>query len=378
MTKNKLIIGQVKFLGNCNPLRFSLTSRLGQLVRVGSALASLLLVAMPSLASDYFFSTGDPDGKMATASRPGPGPGSGANQETESADDFVLDTYTFINSATFTGLIPADASLSDVAEVRVEIYRVFPKDSDVTRTPRVPTRENSPSDVEFDDRDSGSSNLTFAMTLLNPSFMTGNSVDTGIHAAPDQTTGGDGAVTGQEVQFNVTFTTPFYLPPDHYFFVPQVLLNNPDSHFLWLSAPKPIVAPGTPFDPDLQEWVRNADLDPDWLRVATDIVGAPPAFNATFSLAGDLDTDADQVPDSLDQCPDTVFGAIVNAEGCSLDQLVPCSGPVSGGSWKNHGAYVSSFSHTAESFVEQGLISEEDADALVAAAAQSSCGAKAK
>jgi len=37
----------------------------------------------------------------------------------------------------------------------------------------------------------------------------------------------------------------------------------------------------------LQEWIRNSALDPDWLRVATDIVGvAPPVFNATFSLTG--------------------------------------------------------------------------------------------
>ena len=59
-----------------------------------------------------------------------------------------------------------------------------------------------------------------------------------------------------------------------------------------ISAPKPIVPPGTQFPPgftDLQEWIRNANLDPDWLRVGTDIVGGNPApqFNATFSLDGE-------------------------------------------------------------------------------------------
>jgi hypothetical protein len=36
-------------------------------------------------------------------------------------------------------------------------------------------------------------------------------------------------------------------------------------------------------------WIRNADLDPDWLRVGTDIVGGspPPTFNGTFSLWGE-------------------------------------------------------------------------------------------
>ena len=62
--------------------------------------------------------------------------------------------------------------------------------------------------------------------------------------------------------------------------------------FLWLSAPKPIVSPpGTPFPPgftDLQSWTRDAALDPDWLRVGTDIVGGSPAptFNETFSVTG--------------------------------------------------------------------------------------------
>lgn len=375
MNENKLTIGRVKCPENYNAVG-SLRPRHSrrQLVPVVTGLMSLLLMASSTSAGSFFFSTGIPDGLMATATRPGPD--SGANQETESADDFVLGTHTFINSATVTGLLPAGVNLSDVSQVVVEIYRVFPNDSDTNRTPHVPTRQNSPSDVEFDDRDSASGNLQFTTTLLNADFEATNSVDTGIHASPLQTTQGDGAVRGQEVQFNITFTTPFYLPPDHYFFVPQVLLKNPDTHFLWLSAPKPIVAPGTPFagGTDLQEWIRNADLDPDWLRVAADIVGAPPTFNATFSLSGDLDSDGDRVPDSLDQCPDTAPGAIVDSQGCSLDQLVPCSGPASGGSWKNHGGYVSSFSQAAEGFVEQGLISPEDAETLVSSAAQSSCG----
>ena len=59
--------------------------------------------------------------------------------------------------------------------------------------------------------------------------------------------------------------------------------------FLYLSAPRPIVAPGTPFLPDLQAWIRNSNLKPDWLRIGTDIIdGSPsPTFNMTFSLTGD-------------------------------------------------------------------------------------------
>jgi hypothetical protein len=37
---------------------------------------------------------------------------------------------------------------------------------------------------------------------------------------------------------------------------------------------------------DLQAWIRNEPLQPDWLRVGTDIIGGAAAFNGTFSLIG--------------------------------------------------------------------------------------------
>jgi hypothetical protein len=126
---------------------------------------------------------------------------------------------------------------------------------------------------------------------LVANFTAANSVQPNGIQIPPPPTGGDGPVTGGEVQFSVNFTTPFTLPADHYFFVPQVQLSNGD--FLWLSAPRPIVAPGTPFPlgfTDLQSWTRDAALDPDWLRVGQDIVGGTPfpTFNAAFSLSGSV------------------------------------------------------------------------------------------
>ena len=79
--------------------------------------------AAPSARADLLFSTGNPDGLMATASRPD----SAGKIEIESADDFVLTSPTRLTSATFTGLLPTGAPLSSVVDVRVEIYRVFPK-----------------------------------------------------------------------------------------------------------------------------------------------------------------------------------------------------------------------------------------------------------
>lgn len=252
-----------------------------------------VVAAAPSAnAGSFFFSTGDPDGKIAVASRP-ESPG---KFEVEAADDFTLSSKTDIKSATFTGLVPANSSVSNVA---VEVYRVFPQDSDTGRTSgapnfgtsQVPTRVNSPSDVAFATRDAASAGLVFTASVLSAGFTASSSVQPGgIHASPNQTTGGNGAVTASEVEFALTFSTALELPAGHYFFVPQVVLDNGD--FLWLSAPKPIVAPGTPFNPDLQAWTRDANLDPDWLRVGTDIIGgiSAPTFNMTFALDGDLAT----------------------------------------------------------------------------------------
>lgn len=163
---------------------------------------------------------------------------------------------------------------TSIFQVNFEIYRVFPQDSDTIRTPAVPTRVNSPSDIVFDSRSSATAGqLSFTSTVLNPSFTVANSVGPGgIHPSPNQFTGGNGPITGQEVQLNVTFTTPLNLAANHYFFIPPVTLTN-GGQFYWLSAARPAT---TPFVPDLQAWTRDNALDPDWLRIGTDIVGGDP------------------------------------------------------------------------------------------------------
>ena len=326
------------------------------------AVLAYLLLTWQASAAFFSFSTGTPDGKIATLARVG----TAAGIQTETADDFLLTENTAIYQATFTGLIPFGAS---VRQVEVEIYHVFPADSDTNRLITVPTRQNSPGDVEIDEatRDSADGSITFNAVVNSNSGNAANSVATNLHVAA----GGEGAVTGQEVSIGLTFNPPIALPAGHYFFRPEVLLDNGD--FLWLSAAKPIVDPGTPFLPDLQTWIRNDNLAPDWLRIGTDIVGGA-AFNAVFALLGESDADLDGVGDSQDQCPNTPPGSIVDAHGCSIDQLAPCAGPASGGTWRNHGEYVSNVARAVGDFFDQGLLTEEEADAIVSAAAQSSCG----
>jgi hypothetical protein len=264
--------------------------------RTGIAVLAFAALAMPlpAAADALLFSTGNPDGLMATATRPE----SAGKFEIETGDDFFLTQQTLITHADFTGLIPSGTTLGNITNVVVEVYRVFPADSDVGRTsgppvfstPNVPTRVNSPSDVALDSRQFSAGAPGLTATILNPSFAALNSVQPGgIHAQPFQFTGGNGPVTGQEVQISVSFATPFDLAAGQYFFVPQVELAAGD--FFWLSAPRPIIPPGTPFPAgltDLQSWTRddsNGGIAPDWLRVGTDITHQGP-FNAAFDISG--------------------------------------------------------------------------------------------
>lgn len=250
---------------------------------IGIATASLSFLTAAAAPADVFnFSTGDPDGLIGTLSRPG----TGGTLQTETADDFILNTETILTSATFTGLLPSGTPLSDITQVEIEFYRGFPNDSGPP-SGNVLTRANSPADVEIAPatRDSLAGSLSFTSSLLNSRFSVANTVVNGINnKTVGQFTGGEGPATGEEVRINVTFTPPVDLPADHFFFRPEVGLTN--GNFLWLSAPKPIVAPGTPFNPDLQTWIRNDNLAPDWSRVGTDITHQGP-FNASFSLSGE-------------------------------------------------------------------------------------------
>ena len=96
----------------------------------------LAAAAWPGMvgAAPFFFSTGNPDGLIGTAARPDVGV-----FEIESADDFVLTSRTRIDHITFVGLLVggtvSNLSLSDTV---LEMYRVFPNDSDVGRTSGLP------------------------------------------------------------------------------------------------------------------------------------------------------------------------------------------------------------------------------------------------
>ena len=263
-------------------MRISLRSQtgIGAMLLLGAALAT------PAQAASFSFNTGAPDGKLGALSRRPAGAG---KIETEAADDFGLQKTTIIKGATITGLVPTGTSPASIVNVEVEIYHVFPLDSINPPSGNVPSRANSPSDVEIDSatRDGSNGTLRFQATAIAASFSVANTVVNGIHKGPIVATNGEGPATGEEVEISITFHEPIVLPAGHYFFRPEVELTSGD--FLFLSAPRPIVAPGTVVAGDLQAWIRNSALAPDWLRIGTDIIGGatPPTFNMTFSLAGE-------------------------------------------------------------------------------------------
>ena len=284
----------------------------------------------PSVAP-FFFTTGSPDGQIATLSRTA----STGKLETETADDFVTTAPTKITDASFIGLLVGGATPANVQDVEIELYHVFPVDSANPPDGRVITRVKSPSDNNFAAADGALGQLSYTTTPLNPSFHAANSVVNGINPLPNQFTGGEGPVTGQEVQFNVHFNTPFSLNAnDHIFFRPEVDLGSA-GNFLWLSAPKPILpAPlgvGTPFADDLQTWTRTdgpGALAPDWERIGTDITHQGP-FNASFSLSGETFTTSldslsqNAAPEGSSDLPITAFGSEFTNQSIVLFNRMP-------------------------------------------------------
>ena len=227
---------------------------------VAATLAGAVATVTPVLADSFTFSTGNVDGRLASLSQPA----TALKLETETADDFILAETTSIKGATITGLIPAGTPLSSIKNVEIDSAT----------------------------RDGSVGTLAFRASLLKAGFSVQNTVVTGIHTAPGNVTNGEGPATGDAVEITISFDPPIVLPSEHYFFRPEVEVIGGD--FLYLSAPRPIVSPGTPFLPDLQAWIRNTELKPDWLRIGADIIaGSPaPAFNMTFSLSGETIPDA--------------------------------------------------------------------------------------
>jgi len=129
------------------------------------------------------------------------------------------------------------------------------------------------------------------------------------------------------------------------------------------------------FDGDLAGDACDDDDDNDLVPDAAD--NCPLAVNPDqddFDGDGigdpcDEDIDGDGVNDGLDVCLDTYFGDTVDPDGCSIADICPCEND-----WKNHGSYVRCVARRSGLFVDAGLITSEEKDAIVSTAGQSGCG----
>lgn len=128
----------------------------------------------------------------------------------------------------------------------------------------------------------------------------------------------------------------------------------------------------------------QADLNGNGLGDACDDVdrdGYLDRFdNCPLTPNDQADLDCDGIGDSCDPVVDDATKPIDTGKPktwCILDQLCPCNGPSrTNNSWNNQGKYVSCVTHSAKTLVKQGLITEEEKEAIVFSASESACGDK--
>jgi len=135
-------------------------------------------------------------------------------------------------------------------------------------------------------------------------------------------------------------------------------------------------------DGDGQGDACDGDLDGDGAANDSDNCPVTPngnQFDFDADGAGDVcdaDIDGDDVSNAGDVCAFTPLDELVDpGTGCSLFQLCPCDGPRGTSvTWKNHGKFVACMAKTTNTFVDLGLITEEEKSAIVSASAGSNCG----
>jgi hypothetical protein len=88
------------------------------------------------------------------------------------------------------------------------------------------------------------------------------------------------------------------------------------------------------------------------------------------------DADGDGVGDACDACSETGLNDPVDRSGCSIDQACPCAADEDEQPWKSHGKYTRCVYDEAFRFRVLRVLSREEADAIKASAAASTCGAR--
>ncbi len=185
-------------------------------------------------------------------------------------------------------------------------------------------------------------------------------------------------LNGNVLSYDIGLLFPTLAPIDAGIYGPALPGTNGDLIFDW---PSYIFVPGVPNSTFHGGLAYRGDLTlaPDQVEQLKEGLWYINISSAEFrqgELRGQIcpltpqcDCDFDGVPNSEDLCPDTPPGSVVDSDGCSIAQLVPCGGP-----WKTHKEYVKAVETEAFRFWKNGLISAEDRNAVVKAAKASDCG----
>lgn len=115
-------------------------------------------------------------------------------------------------------------------------------------------------------------------------------------------------------------------------------------------------------------WGWQYVVEGDVTALSSTVSAGPPCAGPNNDL------DGDGVTNDKDQCASTVTGDVVDANGCSVADLVPCTAPLGSGAWKTHGDYVSAVGAVARAMFKAGLITAAQRDAIIGQAAASGCG----
>ena len=88
---------------------------------------------------------------------------------------------------------------------------------------------------------------------------------------------------------------------------------------------------------------------------------------------GIVDGDGDGITDDIDSCLDTPAASAIDATGCAIAQLCPCSAQSDGAPWATHGDFVSCTAGEARRFSKAGIIGRAEIGGIVSAAARAQC-----